>query len=176
MFEEGATTTACIVRFRLVHNGHDPTNREESKVSRIDLSLKVLIETHINNGMKISEIMNEIAKWNKMHKNTDHRNRRYFPTRQNIQQLALSLKKPLKVPRNKNFETKKPKKYDTVNKDNITRLLRTELRETCVYYQSQTTTGANPRPLIVVLQNSDMHEMYALHGQHLVYIEKNYEG
>lgn len=176
MFEEGATTTACIVRFRLVHNGHDPTNREESRVSRIDLSLKVLIETHINSGMKISEIMNEIAKWNKIHKNTDHRNRRYFPTRQNIQQLALSLKKPLKVLHDKNFETKKPRKYDTVNKDNITRLLRTELREICVYYQSQTTTGANPRPLIVVLQNSDMLEMYAVQGQHLLYVEKNYEG
>ncbi|KAG7170007.1 hypothetical protein Hamer_G012229 [Homarus americanus] len=176
MFEEGATITACIVRFRLLHNGHDPTNREESRISRIDMSLKVMIEMQINSGMKISEIMNEIAKWNKMNKNTDHKNRRYFPTRQDIQQLALSLKKPLKIPHSSIVESKKPRKYDTMNKDNITRLLRTELRETCVYYQSQTITGTNPRPLIVVLQNSDMREMCIRHGQHFVHIEKNYEG
>lgn len=96
MFEEGATITACVVRFRLTHNGHDPTNREESRVSRIDPSLKFIIEMNINNGMKISGIMSEIAKWNKSHKNTDHHNRRFFPTRQDIQQLALSMKKPLK--------------------------------------------------------------------------------
>ncbi|XP_045603905.2 uncharacterized protein [Procambarus clarkii] len=176
MFEEGATVTACVIRFRLIHNGHDPTNREESRVSRIDLTLKVMIEININNGMKISDIMNEIAKWNKIHKNTDHRNRRYFPTRQDIQQLALSLKKPLTITRNITFDTKKPRKYDTVNKDNISRLIRTELRETCVYYQSQTITGANPRPLIIVLQNNDMRENFIHHGQHMVFIEKNYEG
>lgn len=176
MFEEGATVVACIVRSRLVHNGHDPTNREEARVSRIDATLKFLIESHLSKGMKISEIMNEIAKWNKAHKNIDHRNRRYFPTRQDIQQLALSLKKPLKVQFNPSFESKKPKKYDITNKDNITRLLRTEYRECCVYYQSRTTTGTNPRPLIIVFQNNDMREMFTLHGQHVVFVQKNYEG
>nr|XP_027218780.1 uncharacterized protein LOC113811272 [Penaeus vannamei] len=176
MFEEGATITACIIRYRLVHNGHDPTNREESRVSRIDQSLRLIIESHLKGGMKVSDVMNEIAKWNKAHKHTDHKNRRYFPSRQDIQQLALSLKKPIKVPLNNSLESKKPRKYDTLNKDNVTRLLRTEYRETCVYYQSRTTTGANPRPLIVVLQNSEQRDMFNLHGQHLVFIEKNYEG
>ncbi|KAK4318475.1 hypothetical protein Pmani_010532 [Petrolisthes manimaculis] len=171
MFEEGATITACVVRSRLTHNGHDPNNRDESRVSRIDPSLKVVIESQINGGVKITGIMSEIAKWNKLNKNTDHHNRRFFPTRQDIQQLALSMKKPLR-----SLSDMGPKKYDTGSKDHVSQLVRVELRDSCLYHQSRTTTGPNARPLIVVLQNRTMRETLTLHGQHLIFVDKNYEG
>lgn len=70
----------------------------------------------------------------------------------------------------------RPRKYDAGSKDHVSRLVRVELRDSCLYHQSRTTTGPNARPLIVVLQNQTMRETLALHGRHLIFVDKNYEG
>ncbi|KAK8385222.1 hypothetical protein O3P69_012196 [Scylla paramamosain] len=175
MFEEGATVTACVVRRRLTHTGHDPNNREESRISRIDLKLRFLIETWLGAGLKVSEVMAEVARWNKTHGYTDHHNRRYFPTRQDIQQMALTLRRPSKPPQG-HPPRRKPRKYDTLGKDNAVQVLRTEFREWCVFQQSRTTAGPSPRPLVVVLQNAAMREAMVQYGGDLMCIRNNFEG
>lgn len=155
---------------------HQPTNREESRVSRIDLSLRFMIEGRLSAGMRVSEVMTEVAKWNRTHGYSDHHNRRFFPTRQDIQQIALSLRRlqrslhPSQAPR------RKTKKYDTPGKDGASKVLRGELREWCVFHQSRTTAGPSPRPLIVVLQNGAMKEGMQRWGKDVVCVDKNYEG
>ncbi|XP_050695858.1 uncharacterized protein LOC126985268 [Eriocheir sinensis] len=176
LFEEGATVTACVVRSRLTHNGHDPTNREESRVSRIDLSLRFMIEGRLSAGMRVSEVMGEVAKWNKTQGYSDHHNRRFFPTRQDIQQIALSLRRlqrslhPSQAPR------RKTRQYDTPGKDGATRVLRGELREWCVFHQTRTTAGPSPRPLVVVLQSDAMRDVMVRFGEEVLCIARNYEG
>lgn len=178
MFEEGATITACIVRYRLTHNGHDLANREQSKVNRIDNKLKVIIENNINRGMKTNEVLADISRWNKVRGNIDHKDRRFFPSRQDIMQLALSMKKPAKpaIVANSDLKNTKKRNDKEMNTDGLSRLVKSELRDSCIFYQSRTTTGNNPRPLIIVLQNPDQRRTFSLNGHQVVFMDKNYDG
>ncbi|CAL4147745.1 unnamed protein product, partial [Meganyctiphanes norvegica] len=178
MFEEGATITACIIRYRLTHNGHDLANREESKVNRIDNTLKIIIEDKISQEINTNEILAEISRWNKVKGNVDHKDRRFFPSRQDIMQLALSMKKPAKNEIVATSELTKNKKRieKDANSDGLSRLVKSELRDCCIFYQSRTTTGTNPRPLIIVLQNPEQIGTFSLNGHHIIFIDKNYEG
>ncbi|KAG0729858.1 hypothetical protein GWK47_029483 [Chionoecetes opilio] len=173
LFEEGATVTACVVRCRLTHTGHDPNNREESRVSRIDLKLRFLIETQLSAGMKVGEVMSEVTKWNKAQGYTDHRNRRYFPTRHDIHQMALTLRKPKTT---HDLAPRKKVKSETPGKEGVSRVLRTELRDWCVFYQAPSSASPSPRPLIVVVQSEGMREAMRRHGTELLCVDKNFEG
>ena len=87
--------------------------------------------------------------------------------------MALTLRNSTKA---QHTGHRKPRKYDTQGKDNASQVLRTELRDWCVFHQSRTTAGPSPRPLVVVVQNEGMREVMLSHGKEVLFVEKNFEG
>lgn len=169
----------CILRYRLTHTGHNPANREECKVNRIDSVLKSNIQEWIQESSKVSDILLKIAKWNKTKGNLDYKDRRFFPTPQDVQQLIWTSQKS-KPSLENSFGVKNYKRTEigvgVPILDSLSTLLKTKYRDMCIFYQSSSFNGTNSKPMILVLQTQHQKEVFRMHGERLIFISKNFEG
>ncbi|RXG70045.1 hypothetical protein Avbf_01399 [Armadillidium vulgare] len=178
-FEEGATITLCVLRYRLTHTGHNPANREECKVNRIDSVLKANIIEWIKKTTQVQDVLLKIAKWNKTKGNTDYKDRKFFPTAHDIQQLIWSSQKTKQPTLDSSFKSGLLVKRNDIGipvLDSLSTLLKTKYRDMCIFYQPSSFNGANVKPMILVLQTQHQKDMFRMHGEKLIFISKNYEG
>lgn len=159
-FFEGASWKACQIRLIAEHNGHSFAP-EEGKVNNIDSELVSYIEYLSLQGQTVSDIIVKVGEWSKGRGHNDMRDRRFFPTPEDI---AYHRRRTLAKTR-----------LDANDASSVQKMCQGTIKDDILFFQN--LSEAHQQPLIIVIQTNFMKDQLEKFAQNsTIFVDASYRG